>query len=265
MQWEELTVPGFVKAVEASRGVVVIPVGVIEPHATHLPLGQDMMTAHWTACEAAKQEPVLVYPPYEWGINHEAAHLPGAIVIKRDLAFALLGALCDEMGRNGLKKIILLNGHGGNTQFLSLFAKTVIERKPSYVVYVTTILHWPGFEEVAEDDEHGHACEMETSTALHTFPRLVKMEDLPDEPFRSLDRHKQLDEVGAYTLHQWYARYPAMYVGDARKANAEKGRVVMERHVADMVRLIRAVKADTVAPGLQAEFLRGWDSPQSYY
>src|SRR5687768_13287127 len=128
MRWEELTVPDFVKAVEISQGVVVLPIGVLEPHASHLPLGQDIFTPHWTACEAAREEPVLVYLPYEWGVNHDAAHLPGAIVLKRDLLLALLDNLCDEFGRNGLKKIILLNGHGGNRHLLPLFTHTVVEK-----------------------------------------------------------------------------------------------------------------------------------------
>ena len=66
------------------------PVGVLEAHASHMPLGTDMFTAHFAACRAAEQEPVIVFPPHPFTINHETAHLPGGLVIKRDLAFALL-------------------------------------------------------------------------------------------------------------------------------------------------------------------------------
>lgn len=265
MRWEELTVPDFARAVETSGGVVVVPIGVLEPHASHLPLGQDMLTAHWTASEAAKEEPVIVFPPYPWGINHDAAHLPGAIVLKRDLVLALLDALCDELGRNGFTKILLLNGHGGNTDMLKLFVKTVVEKKPNYLVYYANIPHWPDYEQVATGPEQGHACEMETSTALHTFPHLVKMEALPPEPHPRLQRQQELMDAGAMSFYDWYGNYPTMYVGDAHPATAEKGRFVMEGHVADTVRLIRAIKAATISGELQEEFFRGWEQPRSAY
>ena len=56
MQWEQLTSFDFAKAVQASQGVGIIPVGVIESHASHLPLGTDLYTSHYAACEAAKQK-----------------------------------------------------------------------------------------------------------------------------------------------------------------------------------------------------------------
>jgi creatinine amidohydrolase len=265
MQWENLTVPAFAEAVESTGGVVVLPIGVLEPHASHLPLGVDIFTPHWAAVQAAKEEPVIVYRPYEFGINHDAAHLPGAIVFKRDLCFQMLEALCDEFGRNGLRKIILLNGHGGNLQFLQLFAKTVVERQPDYLVYHARIPFWRDYEHLMDDHEHGHACEVETSTALHVFPEHVKMDELPPEPFRRRDGLQALDDAGAYTFYQWHAAYPTMYVGDASTATAEKGRAVMENHVADLVKVIRAVKADETLPGMQTAFYDRWRQPRSAY
>ena len=64
MQWEDLTSFDFVNAVQQSAGVGIIPVGVIESHASHLPLGTDLFTAHYTACQATKQEPAIVFPQY---------------------------------------------------------------------------------------------------------------------------------------------------------------------------------------------------------
>ena len=118
MQWEQLTSFDFAKAVQTSEGVGIIPVGVIESHASHLPLGTDLYTSHYAACEAAKQESAVVFPQYPYTINHETAHLPGGVVIKREIAFALLENICDEMYRNGINKIILISGHGGNRYFL---------------------------------------------------------------------------------------------------------------------------------------------------
>ena len=85
MRWENLTVPNFGAAVEKCEGVGIVPIGVIEAHGTHLPLGTDVFESHWTACQAAEHEPALVFPAYHYGINHESAHLPGAIASLLDL------------------------------------------------------------------------------------------------------------------------------------------------------------------------------------
>ena len=263
MRWEHLTSLEIPDAVAACGGVAVVPVGVIEPHGAHLPLGTDMLEAHWSACHAAEQEPALVFPPYPFGINHESAHLPGAIVFRRDLVFALLENVCDELARNGVVKIVLLSGHGGNRYFLPLFVQTLVEKEKGYVAYY----HFSGpgsrraAEGLLETRETGHACERETSVGLHMHPELVQMDRVPSEPFHSLRRNETLRDLDAYSPVDWYAMYPAMYVGDASRATAEKGRRLAEARVADLVALLRAVKEDSVTPELMGEFLEGSRHP----
>jgi creatinine amidohydrolase len=263
MQWEDLTSPDFEKAVRTCGGVGIIPVGVIEPHSAQLPLGTDTVEAHWTACRAAEQEEAIVLPFYPFGINHESAHLPGSLVIKRDLVLELLENICDEMGRHGLTKIILLSGHGGNRYALPLFVQTLPEKEKPYVVYMANVGHFAGAKEILETTETGHACEAETSTALYINGDHVRMDQVPPEPFTNLRRNKALSDVGAYSPMDWYAMYPTMYVGDASKATAEKGKVLAEARVAGLVELIKAVKQDDVSPGLLEEFLEGKRNPTS--
>lgn len=263
MQWENLNALDFEKAVRRCEGVGIIPVGVIETHASHLPLGTDMLIAHWTACRAAEREPAIVFPAYPYGINTESVHLPGAVNVRRDLVFALLENICDEMSRNGLHKIILHNGHGGNRYFLPLFVQTLPEKDKPYVAYYAELPSVPGAEEVLESGEYGHACEGETSAMLYLDEELVNLEQVPPRPFPSLRRNAALQDVGAYTQMDWYAMYPHMYVGDAHKATAEKGRMLMEGQVNLLVDLIRAVKADTVTPGLVREFIERRASPSA--
>lgn len=263
MRWENLTVPDFERGVEECQGVGVIPIGVIEPHGSHLPMGTDMFAIHWTACRAAERETAIVFPAYPWGINHEGAHLPGAVVVRRELVFALLENVCDEMGRNGLHKIVLLSGHGGNRYFLPLFVQTLMEKERSYCAYYAQLPGFEGTDELLETDEGGHACEGETSTSLHINPELVKLEDAPPEPFSSLKRNAELQQVGAYSPVDWYAMYPRMYVGDARPASGEKGKVLAEYHVEALVRLLQAIKADEVTQELMWEFMEGTKKPCS--
>jgi creatinine amidohydrolase len=263
MQWENLTSYDFEKYVKTCQGVGIIPVGVIEGHSSHLPLGTDMFAAHWIACRAAEQESAIVFHQYPYGINHESAHLPGAVVIRRELVFALLENICDEMSRQGLKKIILLSGHGGNRFYLPLFVETLVENDKDYVVYYADLPHFPDRDNVLETDEGGHACEAETSEMLYIKGENVKMDQVPPKPFTSLKRNQELADAGGYSPVDWYAMYPHMYVGDASVATAEKGAALLKYEVEALVNLIRAVKSDDVTPGLVAEFLEKKRSPKS--
>ncbi len=262
MQWENLTVPEFAAAVARCQGVGLLGVGVIEPHARHLPLGEDAFVAHWLACEVAKLEPAIVFPFFPWGINHEAQHLAGAVVLRRELVFQMLEAVCDEMGRNGLKKIVLINGHGGNRYLLGLFVQTLVEKRRPYTVYFAQTPHMPGLAEVVEEQENGHACEAETSMALAVHPQLVKMDAIPPRPFRRLPRAKALADAGVYGPMDWYACYPTMYVGDARKATAAKGEHILRRRIEMLVKAVRAIKADAMTPALLDRFMAQTAAPR---
>ncbi len=263
MQWENLTSLDFEKAAQECQGVGIIPVGVIEAHSSHLPLGMDMFACHWAACRAAEKEPAIVFQAYPYGVNIESAHLPGALVIQRDVIFALLENVCDEMARNGLTKIILHSGHGGNRYFLPLFVQTLPEKDKPYTVYYADLPHFIGAEDLLESGEYGHACEAETSMMLHIDPDTVKMDQVPPNPFSSLGRNAEIAQKGGYSPVDWYAMYPHMYVGDASKATAEKGQVMLEHEVETLTALIKAVKDDEVTPGLVKEFIERKQNPKA--
>jgi creatinine amidohydrolase len=263
MQWEHLTSLDFEKKVQESQGVGILPIGVIEAHASHLPLGMDMFACHWVACRAAEKETAIVFHAYPYGVNIESAHLPGAVVIQREVIFALLENVCDEMARNGLDKIILLSGHGGNRYFLPLFVQTLPEKNKTYSVYFANLPFFPGAEELLESGEYGHACEAETSVMLHIDADTVKMDQVPPQPFVSLGRNAGVGKFGGYSPVDWYAMYPHMYVGDARKATAEKGKIILEHEVNALVELIHAVKEDEVTPGLIQEFVERKRNPKA--
>lgn len=263
MQWENLTSLDFEKTVQECQGVGILPVGVLEAHSSHLPLGMDMFACHWAACRAAEQESAIVFHAYPYGVNTESAHLPGAVVIQREVIFALLENICDEMARNGLKKIILYSGHGGNRYFLPLFVQTLPEKDKDYTVYFADLPFFPGASDLLESEEYGHACEAETSVMLHIAAETVKMEQVPPQPFASLGRNANVGQFGGYSPVDWYAMYPHMYVGDASKATAEKGEIILEYEVKTLVDLIRAVKDDAVSPGLLKEFIARRHQPQA--
>jgi len=262
MQLENLTSLDFSRAVAACEGVGIIPIGVLEAHASHLPLGTDTFVAHWTAVQAAEKEPAIVFPFYPFGINVETGHLPGGIVIKRELVFALLENICDELARNGVMKIVIYSGHGGNRFFIPLFVQTLPEKAKPYLVYYADLPFFGDSEDIFDSKENGHACEIETSMILHIQAELVKMEQVPSQTFHNQAKLQNIQEAGGYTPMDWYSMYPHMYVGNASKATAHKGKFILDQKVELLAKLIRAVKDDTITSELAAEFNQKLTNPK---
>src|ERR1700716_3931251 len=95
-----------------------------------------MHNARYAALHAAEQQYAVVFPEYYFGQISEARHEPGTIAYSRDLQLALLQATTDEMARNGCKKILILNGHGGNDSLLAYFSQSQLDKPLDYFVYL---------------------------------------------------------------------------------------------------------------------------------
>jgi creatinine amidohydrolase len=267
MLWQNLTVPALARAAVETGGVCLLPIGVMEAHARHLPLGTDAFACFETAKRAADLEPAVVLPMNFWGFNYESMHRAGAIAIDVDLVTKLLHNICDEVSRNGFKKIIIVSGHGGNRFLLGLFIQSLVARDVEYVAYAYTGPRSDELqearEELLEEKETGHACEWETSVALHLFGDCVDMSALSAEPFRNMKRNESLQKAGLYSPVDWYAMYPTMQVGHAKAATAEKGKRFVDIEVKQLAAAIRAVKDDDVTPALMREFFDKTKEPTS--
>ncbi len=255
MQWEQLTSTEFAQAAR-DTGVCVIAVGVLEKHSEHLPLGTDFLNGHKIACLAGEKEPAVVFPPFYFGQIYEARCFPGAVTLKPTLLMELLQGVLDEIGRNGFRKIILYNAHGGNTHLLSFLAQCTLWEEKPYSVYLytgeMTSERQQAWQSIVETRYHGHACECETSVSLANHPDLVKMEKLPPDPADPLGRLKDLP--ANFSGITWYSNHPEHYAGDARTASIEKGLALRQLIVDSLAEFIAAVKADQVVPALNAEF-----------
>ncbi len=251
MRWEELTTTDFDSAVQQVQGVCLLPIGVIEPHGGHLPLVADVSAPREIALRATQQEPAIIFPWYYFGQVLEAQHKPGTVAIRGQLMLDLLDNVCEEIARNGLKKILIVNGHGGNIHFLGLFTELMLERPRDFVVYVT---NWWHDLEVAGVQRMGHAGEGETSGQLAINRELVKMEQVPPpEQGQPLGRLAHLP--GLTTAVNWYADHPNQYAGDGSLGTVAQGEEMIQAAVEKLVKQIRAVKQDEVAAQLYNEFL----------
>ena len=250
--WEELTGPDFVTAVHQSQGVCVLPFGILEKHGPHLPLGTDLLDVRFAVMNAVKQEYAVVFPQYYFGQIFEARHEPGTVAYSAELQLKLLQETTDEMARNGCKKIIIVNGHGGNENLLPYFAQAQLEKAHDYVVYVQWGHEAPPGGPVKKDAVNMHAGETESSTMMISNPDLVHLDRAASESGADQKRVNLPEDV--YTGIWWYARFPNHYSGDGSLANKELGEFEMKAWIAAIAEAIRAVKADDQSLKLQNEF-----------
>ncbi len=262
-KFEELTSPQFVKAAELAGGVCVIPLGVIEKHGPHLPLGTDMFEARERAFKAAQLEYAVVFPPYYFGQIFEARHQPGTLAYSNELLWKLLEESCSELARNGLKKIILLNGHGGNTSFLQYFCQSQLAGRKDY----TVVLFQAGadaemnkeIKSLTKATLDGHAGERETAEMTYIRPDLVDQSAIKNES--GLDQGKLNQLQFGYTGIWWYARYPNHYASDVAEPNKRLGELLITRDAKQLASLIKYLKANNTIEQLQEEFNKRADNP----
>ncbi|MFZ0803094.1 MAG: creatininase family protein [Terriglobales bacterium] len=252
VHWEELTAAEFRSAIQQSQGTCLLPFGILEKHGAHLPLGTDLIGARYAALHAAEEEYAIVFPEYYFGQIFEAKHEPGTIAYSTQLQLELLQETTDEMARNGCKKIIIVNGHGGNENLLPFFAQTQLEKPHDYVVYVLPIVDPPAGGPPKKTTLDLHGGEQETSKMLIARPDLVHMERARSESGADQARLQLPDEL--YTAIWWYARFPNHYSGDGSFGAAERGKFEMDAWKNAVVKAIRAVKADQTSLQLQNEF-----------
>lgn len=191
---------------EASKDTCIIPMGCVEKHGLHLPLGTDILQASRIAYLASQMETVCVFPDFTFGDIAENVPTapPGNISVSLELQMQLLEELCGQIARNGFQKIMIFNGHGGNVAWISAFLRK-IENKPHNYVLVNVNIKCAVMERMAreirekgsgvyaeltaEDEilildcaakklKDGHSGYSETAYMLGTAPNSVYMEKL---------------------------------------------------------------------------------------
>ena len=252
VHWEELTGQDFVEAIKRSQGTCLLPFGILEKHGPHMPIGTDLLNVRYTALHAAEQQYTVVFPEYYFGQISEARHEPGTIAYSRDLQLALLQATTDEMARNGCKKILILNGHGGNDSLLPYFAQSQLDKPHDYVVYLFGERTPPSGGPKKKTTTDMHAGESETSKMMIVRPDLLHQDRAASES--GGDQHRLNLPEGVYTSIWWYARFPDHYAGDGSAATHELGEYQMKWWIDSIAKAVAAIKADDVSLKLQNEF-----------
>jgi len=260
--WEDLTSPDFKKAVELAQGVCIVPIGVYEKHGAQLPLGTDVIRAKEMCKRAAGLEYCIVYPDFYVGQIFEAKHQPGTIAYSTELMLKMLDETCREIARNGLKKIILVNTHGGNNSFLPYFLQIQMESPRDYGVFLFQLRETEETQQkiksLRKSTTGGHADEIETGEMLVIRPEAVRMDQTTTQSGKDLKRLSLLNVSAGIS---WYSRYPNHYAGQSEGATAELGEVRLTARSRQLADAVKALKTDNTALRLQEEFFKQSLSP----
>lgn len=262
---EELSSANFVKAVDKSGGVCLLPLGILEKHGPALPLGSDIFESREIAFQAAEKDYAVVFPTYYVGQIFEARHQPGTIAYSSELMWKMLEETCQELSRNGLKKIVLVNGHGGNTSFLQYFCQAQLAKKEDYVV----VFFRPGndaelgpeIKSLRKAKLDSHAGEGESAMIYYINPALVDMDALKNES--GLDQ-KRLDALPyAYTGIWWYAKFPNHFASDVNTPNKRLGELLIKSDAGQLSQLVHYLKNNNTIEQLKDEFFKKAQNPMA--
>jgi len=259
-KWEELTGADFIQAVHQSQGVCVLPFGILEKHGPHLPIGTDLLDVRFAVMNAVKQEYAVVFPEYYFGQIFEARQQPGTVAYSLQTQLTLLQETVSEMARNGCKKVVIVNGHGGNNHLLPLFAQAQMASQRDYVVYVFGLptSSSPGRPAVKTTNDQ-HAGETETSAMMVARPDLVHQDRATQQSGADLNRQALPENV--YTGIWWYARFPNHYSGQGELGNVELGAFDQKEWSRQIAEALKAIKADDASLKLQNQFFEDAKHP----
>ena len=215
--------------------VAVLPVGSFEQHGAFLPLATDTLIAMTIASSVASAYPVLLLPPVTISCSHEHAAWPGTVSISAPTLYAIVRDVADSLRRSGIRKLVVVNGHGGN-YVLGNVVQEASARGERMALFPTEV-DWlaaraaGGVETGPETDMH--AGELETSLLLHAHPQVVPA-DYASHDERADDRNRMLTfGLGAYT--------ESGVVGRPSLATAEKGKAALAGLVAAFADVLSAV------------------------
>lgn len=223
-------------------GAAILPIGAVEAHGPHLPLGTDNLLASRLADKLAERTDSFVLPTLPYGQVWSLRNFPGSINVSNEALIRLLADIGESIYHQGFRIFIMVNGHLGNAVALKEAARILYERVPELKVFY---FFYPGTKEItAEVREasaaHGsymHADEIETSYMLYLAGEYVDMS-------KAIDGTPQIPIEADFTPTPWEEMTASAVLGDATLATREKGERIIERSLevmADMV--LRAKKA----------------------
>jgi creatinine amidohydrolase len=235
--WSDIHWPDFGGA-ETARWIAVLPLAATEQHGPHLPVGTDVMIAeaYLARVRALLPEsiPAIFLPIQPVGISTEHIDYPGTLTLPTEVALKSWMELGISVARAGIRKLVMVTSHGGNSAAMTLVAQDL--RAQHGLLAVTT--GWPRFGAPeglfsAEELRHGiHGGAVETSIMLARYGQHVRVEEIADFRPGSMAMEKDYRRLSAQrpAPFAWQTQdlHPSGAVGDATQASADKGELLID-------------------------------------
>jgi creatinine amidohydrolase len=233
----EMSWPEAKKYFEKSD-IVILPVGSNEQHGPQNPLGTDHMIARAIAEETAKRTGVLCLQVVPFGVSSHHKQFWGTVFISPRVFEKYIREVCLALKYNGVKRIVIVNGHGGNLDALTSLARELREKG----VFISVFQWWPVagklLPNLFKPEERHHASAEETSVNLALYHVLVNMREAVDE-----QPLKHTLEGEGVSLPFDTADYTKSGVfGKSSTASAEKGKKIMEAVINELVNHVKVLK-----------------------
>ena len=255
--WEHLSWPELEERLKIVD-TALLPCGAIEQHGPHLPVDIDYFDANYLArkvAEACSPPNPLVLPAIPYGVSYHHEDFIGTISITNESLSRFVYDIGMNLARSGIKKLILINGHGDNAPTLN-FAAQMINRDAGIFVCVDTgETSDLDIENLTESHNDIHAGEVETSTSLALRPGLVDMSKAKKESPRFASSYMDYSSSRGVP---WYVRTRKLsktgIIGDPTKASVEKGQKIWEIMVAHLVKFVEEIKSSRLEDLYQKKY-----------
>lgn len=283
MRWEDLREEEFQDAVARCGGLCVVPIGCIEKHGQHLPVGTDSLHGIGIAERAAEKEEVCIFPAAMWLGDVVTYHpltdparerMQGYVSLEPMQLLDTLAELCGEIARNGFRKILFLNAHGGNVPLLEYFLRSYAYEPRDHAVMWTWSLAFSrmeparlykqvlkarrgDFKMVTDEDMEtlarfaetgcggGHADLRETGLIMGMYPGLSREDRFFAESGLSTHRTDYLTQMGVQIMNGWISDFPNAYEGyPPVGCTRTLGEAMVHVSVNRLVKIFRRLKAD---------------------
>ena len=233
--------------------VALLPVGSLEQHGPHLPLDTDAFDALYLAKEVASacSDPKpIVMPLIPYGVSYHHADFSGTVTISPKTLSQLVFEVGMSAARNGVTKLVIINGHGGNIPALQFAAQMINRDAHIFTCVETGETSEKDLIALTETPNDVHAGEIETSTTLAVRPHMVRHDKKKKFIPRFSSRYLNFSSKRSV---DWYARIakisPTGVLGDPTKASREKGEkmwALMIKHVVEFVEDLKSMSLDEI-------------------
>lgn len=236
MEMQKLTYLEVKEQIERTP-IAILPIGAVEAHGPHLPVGTDNYLAERLSVKVAEKVDALVLPTFSYGQVWSLRNVSGSINVSNEHLIGVLNDIGKSLYKFGIRYFVIINAHLGNMVAIKEAARKLYDEHRDLKVFYFI---YPGVSEVTKKVRESkpmpggyfHACEIETSYMLYLAPEYVQMD-------KALDDFPHLPEDFDYTPTPWDEITDTIVLGSAKFATREKGEKIIDTAVDTIVNILR--------------------------